>query len=120
MEPSFHRESRLRVEGTAMQTILPILFPSTFVMMLVLERVFPGRPLPKVRFWVVKGMLFFVFTGFVSSAVPALVSKVLGGHSVLHLAWLGTVPGAIVGYLMSDFIGYWMHRAKHKSSLLWR
>ena len=44
-----------------METILSILIPSTFVVMLLVERAFPARPLPKVRFWLLKGLLFFTF-----------------------------------------------------------
>src|SRR6187549_2599087 len=110
MEPSFHRRLRLGFEGTAMETILPILIPASFIVMLLVERAFPGRPLPKVRFWVLKGLLFFTFTGAVNSVVPAVLATVLDGRTLLHLQWLGTVPGAIVGFLFSDLIGYWIHR----------
>src|SRR5690348_13957817 len=113
MEPSFHRRLRLAIEGTAMETILAIVIPASFVVMLLVERAFPGRPLPKVRFWVGKGLLFFTFTGVVNSAVPAVLATVLGGRTLLHLNWLGTVPGAIVGFLFADLIGYWVHRTMH-------
>jgi len=57
-----------------MEQILALFIPSTFVLMLVAERLFPGRPLPKVRFWLVKGIVFFVFTGAVNAIVPALLA----------------------------------------------
>ena len=56
-----------------METILGILIPLTFVAMLVLERVFPGRELPKVRGWLLKGIVFFVLLGAMASVIPALV-----------------------------------------------
>jgi len=120
MEPSFHRRLRLGIEGTAMETILAILIPASFVVMLLVERAFPGRPLPKVRFWLLKGLLFFTFTGVVNSVVPAVLATVLGGRTLLHLQWLGTVPGAIVGFLFGDLIGYWIHRTMHTVPFLWR
>ena len=103
-----------------METILAILIPASFVVMLLVERAFPGRPLPKVRFWLLKGLLFFTFTGVVNSVVPAVLATVLGGRTLLHLQWLGTVPGAIVGFLFGDLIGYWIHRTMHTVPFLWR
>jgi sterol desaturase/sphingolipid hydroxylase (fatty acid hydroxylase superfamily) len=41
-----------------------------------------------------------------------------------HRLWsadkLGTVGGALVGYLVVTFIYYWWHRWRHESSFLWR
>ena len=102
------------------EQILPVLIPSTFAGMLVLERLFPGRPLPKVRFWLLKGLLFFVFSGVLNTLFPALFAGWLGGRSLLHLAWLGTIPGAIAGALIADLLGYWLHRTFHKVPVLWR
>jgi sterol desaturase/sphingolipid hydroxylase (fatty acid hydroxylase superfamily) len=103
-----------------MLAIIPILIPSTFLSMLVLERWLPGRPLPRVRFWVVKGLAFFAFMGLVASTVPAVLSHLVAGRTLLHLSWLGTVPGAIVGALLADLVAYWIHRTKHKVPGLWR
>ncbi len=103
-----------------MEQILALFIPSTFVLMLVAERLFPGRPLPKVRFWLIKGIVFFVFTGAVNAIIPALLAKWLDGHTPLHLAALGTIPGAILGALVADLIGYWSHRTMHKVPFLWR
>lgn len=103
-----------------METILTILIPASFVIMLLVERAFPGRPLPKVRFWVLKGLLFFTFTGAVNAIVPAVLATVLDGRTLLDLRSLGTVPGAIVGFLFADLIGYWVHRTTHTVPFLWR
>jgi hypothetical protein len=35
----------------AMEKIVPVLIPAAYVLMLVLERVFPARELPEVRGW---------------------------------------------------------------------
>jgi sterol desaturase/sphingolipid hydroxylase (fatty acid hydroxylase superfamily) len=103
-----------------MESVVGIIIPISFVGALVLERLFPGRPLPKVRGWLLKGIVFFALTGVVNAVVPALVATALGGHTLLHLAGLGTVLGGIVGFLVSDFIGYWIHRTMHRVPFLWR
>ena len=103
-----------------MESVLGIAIPVSFVFALVLERIFPARPLPKVRWWLAKGLVFFALTGAVNALVPALVAKALGGRAPLHLAGLGTVGGALVGFVMADLVGYWLHRTMHRTPVLWR
>jgi sterol desaturase/sphingolipid hydroxylase (fatty acid hydroxylase superfamily) len=103
-----------------MESLVGIIIPVSFIGALVLERLFPGRPLPKVKGWLLKGLLFFSFTGAVNAMVPALVAKVLGGHAPLHLDGLGTVVGGLVGFLAADFVSYWLHRTMHRVPWLWR
>ncbi|HEY8079718.1 MAG TPA: hypothetical protein VIF62_36560, partial [Labilithrix sp.] len=61
-----------------MEAILPMLFPVVFVGMLVAERVFPARPLPAVRFWLLKGVVFFVIVGALNGILPAITVKLAG------------------------------------------
>jgi len=103
-----------------MEDIIGIAIPGSFVLALIAERLFPARQLPRVRGWLFKGLVFFTFTGLVNALVPALVAKVVGDRSPLHLAGLGTVGGAIVGFLVADFVSYWIHRTMHRVPWLWR
>ena len=103
-----------------MDEILSLAIPASFVVMLVLEKLFSGKKLPKVRFWLVKGFLFFVLTGAVNAILPAVLAAGIGNHTLLHLGWLGVVPGALLGFVVSDLVGYWVHRAMHKFPRLWR
>jgi sterol desaturase/sphingolipid hydroxylase (fatty acid hydroxylase superfamily) len=103
-----------------MESILGIIIPASFLGALVLERVFPGRPLPKVKRWVWKGLLFFSITGAVNAALPALLAHAVGDRAPLSLSGLGTVLGGVAGFLVADFIGYWIHRAMHRVPFLWR
>jgi len=48
------------------------------------------------------------------------VGEVLAGRSPLHLAWLGTGGGALLGLLCGDFVAYWLHRFQHENATLWR
>jgi sterol desaturase/sphingolipid hydroxylase (fatty acid hydroxylase superfamily) len=61
-----------------------------------------------------------MFTGIVNSALPALFSAVLGERSLLHLGSVGAVPGALLGFVVADFFGYWLHRTMHTVPWLWR
>jgi sterol desaturase/sphingolipid hydroxylase (fatty acid hydroxylase superfamily) len=102
-----------------METILPILMPVTFLLALALERLFPSRDLPKVRGWILKGVLFFFLSGAINVAVPALVAILVARVSTLHLEGLG-LAGAIVVVVASEVIAYVVHRTLHRVPFLWR
>jgi sterol desaturase/sphingolipid hydroxylase (fatty acid hydroxylase superfamily) len=103
-----------------METILSALIPVTFILMVVLERVFPGRPLPKIRFWVLKGFGFFVLCAALAGAVPAVLASLLATHAPIHLATMPVVLAAVVGLLAGDFVLYGVHRLMHNVPFLWR
>jgi sterol desaturase/sphingolipid hydroxylase (fatty acid hydroxylase superfamily) len=103
-----------------MELLLGLTPPVVFALMLVLERLFPARPLPQVRGWLLKGWLFFIFTGLVNGVVPALLASALGDRTLFHLGAVSVVPGALLGYVVADFFGYWCHRAMHTLPSLWR
>jgi len=103
-----------------MEVILTILIPVSFVLMLVLERLFPARELPRVRGWLLRGILFFVIGGVMSAGLPALMTLIVGPHAPLELRALGTVGGAVVAFLASDLVVYGLHRLAHNVPFLWR
>lgn len=103
-----------------MEDILSLLIPATFFGMLVLERIFPARPLPRVRWWVLKGIGFFVMTGILNAILPALVAGWTARLAPLDLTRLGTIGGAVVAFALSDYSSYWLHRAMHRHSWFWR
>jgi sterol desaturase/sphingolipid hydroxylase (fatty acid hydroxylase superfamily) len=103
-----------------MESFVGIAIPVSFFLALGFERLFPGRPLPKIERWLPKGVVFFLFTGLVNAVVPAALATLLGGRAPLHLAGLGTIAGGVVGFLAADLVGYWVHRAMHTFPTLWR
>lgn len=103
-----------------MEAFLGPFIPLTYVLMLVVERLWPAKPLPKVRFWLLKGFLGFAFLAAVSGVLPALIATLANGRTPFHLAGLGTVPGAILAALLSDLLAYWLHRTMHRIPFVWR
>jgi sterol desaturase/sphingolipid hydroxylase (fatty acid hydroxylase superfamily) len=103
-----------------MDTIVSALIPIIFVVMLVVERLAPGKPLPRARFWLLKGFVFFVLNAVANALIPLAVSAAFGGRSLVHLGWLGVGVGAVVSFLTADFVGYWVHRGMHTFPGLWR
>jgi sterol desaturase/sphingolipid hydroxylase (fatty acid hydroxylase superfamily) len=117
----FQARERLPGEGEiAMENIIGIVIPVSFIVALVVERLFAAQHLPKVRGWLWKGLAFFAFTGLVNAVVPALVAKVVGDRAPLHLSRLGVLASAIAGFLVADFVGYWLHRTMHRVPFIWR
>jgi sterol desaturase/sphingolipid hydroxylase (fatty acid hydroxylase superfamily) len=97
-----------------------LLIPVLFVAALVAERIFPARPLPRVRHWLLKGVLFFVLSGTIHTALPALVAHVVGPRAPLHLAAVGTLPAAALAFIAADFVSYTLHRLFHRSQFFWK
>jgi sterol desaturase/sphingolipid hydroxylase (fatty acid hydroxylase superfamily) len=123
MERTFHGSSRPsgKRKGNPMEMIVLILIPLTFVIAFALERLFPARPLPAVKWWAVKGFLFFFITGTLNAFVPAIVAElVTGAATPFDLTALGLIPGAALVMLASDAVSYWVHRFLHRVDFVWR
>jgi sterol desaturase/sphingolipid hydroxylase (fatty acid hydroxylase superfamily) len=103
-----------------MEDIISLLIPVTFLLCLAAERLFPGRKLPPVRRWVLKGFGFFVVTGAINAVLPALTAPHLGGIALVHVAKLGLAGATLVTLVTSELLSYWTHRAMHRLHFLWR
>jgi len=103
-----------------MEAVLTLLVPVTFVVMVVAERLFPGRELPRVRLWLLKGFMAFVVFGAINMALPAGVAVLLEGRTPFDLSGLGAIGGAVVAFLVGDFVAYGVHRLLHRVGFLWR
>lgn len=84
------------------------------------ESLFPGRKLPRVRFWVLRGLLAFAFYFYLSSYLPLLWDNYLAKYQLMDLSGLGAVTGGVIGVLFYQLGVYIWHRAMHKNDTLWR
>ncbi|MFZ9596452.1 MAG: sterol desaturase family protein [Bdellovibrionia bacterium] len=91
-----------------------------FFLILLLEAVFPARPLPKVRFWKSKGLFSFVIYFYLSSYLPLIWNHSLTQFQLLDLTFLGDLGGAAVALLTYQLGVYLWHRAMHQFQPLWR
>lgn len=103
-----------------MEDIAPIVMLGSYVAFIVYEALRPARRLPPVRWWRLKGFLFFVMTAAISIVLPLAWGDFATRHALLHLSSLGTWGGAAVGYLTFQLLNYWWHRAQHTVPLIWR
>lgn len=90
------------------------------VLMMVVERLRPGRAFPTVRTWWLRAIalnLVQVGTVFVAGAT-------WDGFMIRTRPWsadaLGLWGGALAGYVVITFIYYWWHRVRHTNDFLWR
>src|SRR5215471_2602768 len=102
------------------EDIVPLAIPVAFVTFIICEAIRPARKLPKVSWWRLKGLLFFVLTGALAGVLPSLWDGFAKKHALLNLSGLGTLGGAAVGYVLFQLVIYWWHRLQHTSTFLWR
>jgi sterol desaturase/sphingolipid hydroxylase (fatty acid hydroxylase superfamily) len=88
---------------------------------MVLERLFPGRELPRSRGWYVRAVLLNGAQFGIVLLAGVTWSLWLQGPSLLHLA--GKFHPLVEGFVcwfVGTFVFYWWHRARHASNFLWR
>jgi sterol desaturase/sphingolipid hydroxylase (fatty acid hydroxylase superfamily) len=90
------------------------------VVMIVVERVKPGRLWPKVPGWWTRALLL----DGVQIASVFLAGRTYDAWIGTHRPWsadgLGLWGGAAVGYVVHTFVYYWWHRFRHDVGPLWR
>jgi hypothetical protein len=60
------------------------------------EAFFPGRQLPEIKYWRLKGLLAFVTYFFLSSYLPMFINPYLEKYQIFNWTGLGTFWGALV------------------------
>ncbi len=84
------------------------------------ESLFPGRKLPKMKFWVFRGIFAFMFYFFLASYLPLLWDNYLASYQLFDLSGINPVLAGIAGVFLYQFGVYVWHRAMHKNDGLWR
>jgi sterol desaturase/sphingolipid hydroxylase (fatty acid hydroxylase superfamily) len=90
------------------------------LVMMVVERLAPGRNWPRVPGWWGRAL---ALNGFQVLSV-FIAGVTFDGWMQRNRPWsadaLGTTGGALVGYVAITFIYYWWHRWRHEVPWLWR
>ena len=84
------------------------------------EAIFPGRKLPEVKYWKLKGLLAFVFFFYLSSYLPMFINPFLEKYRLFDLTGLGTVWGGLAAVLLYEFGVFVWHYSLHRSDFLWK
>lgn len=103
-----------------------LLDPSSFVVfamyggLMLWEALAPGRQLPDVSGWRLKGAMYFIAFFFLSTYLPLLWDDYLAAYQVLDLSALGTAGSFLVGLLVYQTGAWLYHRSLHQFKWLWR
>jgi sterol desaturase/sphingolipid hydroxylase (fatty acid hydroxylase superfamily) len=91
-----------------------------YSMLMLWEGIFPGRKLPVVKYWKLRGIAVFIFYFYFTSYLPLLWAHFLPPIQLVDLSILGDAGGAIAGILLYEFGVYVWHRTMHRSNYLWK
>ncbi len=90
-----------------------------FVILIVLETLAPGRPLPKVKFWKLKCMLGFVLYFYLATYLPMLWDHYLKPIQLMDMSGMNTWLSLLIAVLVFEFFIYVWHRSLHRYHGLW-
>jgi sterol desaturase/sphingolipid hydroxylase (fatty acid hydroxylase superfamily) len=88
--------------------------------LILLEALFPARPLPKVKGWKTRALAVFVFYFYLSSYLPLLWGDTLTRYQLFNLEALNPFVGAAIGVLIYELLVYAWHRTMHRVHWIWR
>ncbi|MCL1067070.1 sterol desaturase family protein [Shewanella olleyana] len=110
-----------------MPTPLEILIdPISIILLLILcslalvEFLSPARPLPKVKGWLAKSLLCFIFYFYLSSYLPLIWDQYLLPFQLFDLQHMNPYISTIIAIFVFELLIYIWHRTMHKVNFLWR
>jgi sterol desaturase/sphingolipid hydroxylase (fatty acid hydroxylase superfamily) len=90
-------------------------------LMVLIERLWPGTKLPRVRGWWARIVLVNLAQLGVVIVAGYTWERWLAQASLFHLSErMGDVGAALIAYFVSTFVYYWWHRVRHESAFFWR
>ena len=84
------------------------------------ETLFPARELPKVKFWKVRGLLFFMAYMLLTTYIPILWDDFLAPYQLIDLSTLSITLQVLLGVFLFELVQYGWHISMHKSDFLFR
>jgi sterol desaturase/sphingolipid hydroxylase (fatty acid hydroxylase superfamily) len=93
---------------------------ATYAAFAVFETLRPGREVPMIARWRIKGAFFLALGLVLTSVVPPLWDAWLGAYRLVDATGLGTGLGALYGFVVLELGVYVWHRSLHRWSWLWR
>jgi len=91
-----------------------------YAAMILLEALFPARPLPQIKGWKTRALIVFACYFFGSSYLPLLWGDALARFQLFNLQALNPFAAAGIGVLIYEFLVYVWHRTMHRVHWLWR
>jgi len=91
-----------------------------YAILIIWEAAFPARKLPHVKYWKIKGILFFFVFFYLSTYLPLWYAEWLPTSQLIDLSAINPVLAGTVGVLIYELGMYVWHRSMHKSNWLWK
>jgi len=88
--------------------------------LILLEALFPARPLPQVKGWKIRALFVFICYFYASSYLPLLWGDALARYQLFNLEALNPWAAAAIAVLAYEFLVYVWHRTMHRVHWLWR
>jgi len=99
---------------------ISLIILAMYAFLMIWESVAPGRELPKIKYWKIRGISVFIVYFYVASYLPLLWDNYFAQYQIFDLTSLGTLGGAAIGIFVYQFGIYVWHRAMHKNNFLWK
>lgn len=84
------------------------------------ESLFPARKLPKIRFWKIRGLIFFMAYMLLTTYIPLLWDDFFASYQLLDLSTLSLATQVVLGIFLFELVQYGWHISMHKSDFLFR
>lgn len=103
------------------EEIIVAMVPVAFIVMLLIELIWPARKFPKVRHWHWIGIGLFFYGAAMNTVLPLLIPEDwLREHRLFNLSAVGVLPSVLIGHMIITFATFTWHRASHEFNPLWR
>jgi sterol desaturase/sphingolipid hydroxylase (fatty acid hydroxylase superfamily) len=94
---------------------------SAFVACFILESLFPGWKLPRVKTWPYRVLLINAVQLLVVTVAGFTWERWLSSASLFKLSnYASPYIGGLIAYFVATFVFYWWHRWRHEMDVLWR
>lgn len=84
------------------------------------EAIAPGRELPRIKNWKVRGLASFMVFFYLSTYLPLIWDKYLTAYQLFDLSQIGVFSSTLIAILLYELGVYVWHRAMHRSNTLWK
>lgn len=97
-------------------TLPSLLLIAVTVLFLGLERLFPGRELPRSKGWYGRALLLNLTQLVITLSTARVWSHLFGDFSIFHVCALeAPVVEGFLGWFVGTFFFYWWHRMRHQN-----
>lgn len=84
------------------------------------EQLFPARDLPEIKFWKVRGLLFFLVFMLLTTYFPLLWDGFFATYQLIDLSTISLTAQIFIGIFLFELVQYGWHITMHKSNFFFR